>query len=805
MKAPLWLRGRHDAQPAAPCDPEAVARNGIIRRVPFEQVLFGLTLGALLAGLGAGLAGAEAVATGLLTVATLIGAGTALAWVVQSLRRRELGVDVVALLALAGALAVGELLAGAVVAVMLTGGRMLEKWAEGRARRDLSALIDRAPRSASRYRDGAIASCPVDEVRRGDLLLVKPGEVVPVDGLVEKGAAVLDESALTGEPMPMEHSAGDAVRSGVVNAGAPFDLRATTTAAESAYAGIVRLVAQAQATNAPFVRLANRYAAIFLPITLLTAMAAWIISGDPVRAVAVLVVATPCPLILAVPVALVSGLSRMARRGVIVKGGSALERLARGQTLVFDKTGTLTTGRPSLAGIARADGWSESELLGLAASLDQVSPHVLAASIVTAARARSLPLSLPQEVGEEHGRGTRGLVEGRRVAIGRASFVADDLPAWAHSARRRAALDNQMTTFIGVDGDLVGVLLFEDPVRPDAARTIRRLRRAGIRRMVLASGDRAEVAEGVGAAMGLDEVLSQRTPAEKVDAVRVETERAPTIMVGDGINDAPALAAATVGVALGARGATASSEAADVVLTVDRLDRLADAIQTARRSRGIALQSVVVGMGLSFVGMGFAAAGLLAPTFGALLQEAIDLAVILNALRALGEGRAAGASLTGSEAVLTRRFSQEHAELRPGVEELRTTADALDGLSTPEALARARHALAFLTEELMPHEETEDEQLYPLVARALGGEDPTGTMSRAHAEIAHQIRRLGQLLSTGEGVVPDEEDLREARRVLYSLHAILSLHFAQEEESYFSLADEEAPAASAPSGGRVAK
>jgi len=754
--------------------------------------LLAVTLAALLGGLAAGLAGARTASDAIFVAGTAVGLGVSLESVIQRLWRRQLGVDVIALLALAGALAVREFFAGAVIAVMLTGGRALEAWAGRRARRDLSALLDRAPREAMRYRDGELERCAVEEIRPGDRLLVRPGEVVPVDGLVETGTAVLDESALTGEPMPTERGVGEAARSGVVNSGGPFDLRATTTTAESSYAGIVRLVEQAQATSAPFVRLADRYAVFFLPITLVIAAAAWLASGDPVRAVAVLVVATPCPLILAAPIAIVAGLSRMARRGVVVKGGAALERLARGQTLLLDKTGTLTLGHPTLARVVTAEDWATGDLLGLAASLDQVSPHVLAASIVAAGRAQGLALSLPHGVEEEHGQGIRGLVDGRRVAVGRAAFVADTVPPWARSARRRAELNNQMTTFVGVEGALAGVLLFEDPIRPDAARTIRRLRLAGIQRMVLVSGDRAEVAEGVGAAMGLDEVLSERTPAEKVEAVRFETTRAPTIMVGDGINDAPALAAATVGVALGARGATASSEAADVVLTVDRLDRLGDAIVAARRSRGIALQSVVVGMALSFAAMGLAAVGLLVPAAGALLQEAIDLAVILNALRALGEGRAHTAVLTGPEAALTYDLSLEHEALRPGVEDLQATADALDTLPPGEALVRAHAALDFLRERIIPHERIEEEQLYPLVARALGGDDPTGAMSRTHAEIAHQTHRLGRLLEEIGEDDPDAEDLRELRRLLYGLYAILRLHFAQEEESYFSLADDEA-------------
>ena len=383
-------------------------------------------------------------------------------------------------------------------------------------------------------------------------------------------------------------------------------------------------------------RLADRYAGVFLGVALALAGVAWAISGDLERAVAVLVVATPCPLILAAPVAIVSGLSRAARRGVVVKGGAALEQLAAGEILLFDKTGTITTGHPRVADIVTATDLSADDVLRYAASLDQVSPHVLAAAVVRAARARDLPLSLPDDVEEVPGHGVRGLVDGHPVAVGKASWThAGSRSSWARSVRRRAELDGALTIFVDVDGAPVGALLLDDPIRPDAARTIRQLRRDGIRRIVMVTGDREENAQTVGAVIGVDDVLAERTPAEKVEAVRLEQRAGHTIMVGDGINDAPALALADVGVAVGARGATASSEAADVVLTVDRLDRLGEAVVIARRSRRIALQSVVVGIGLSLAAMVVAAFGYLPPVWGAILQEFIDVAVILNALRAL--------------------------------------------------------------------------------------------------------------------------------------------------------------------------
>jgi heavy metal translocating P-type ATPase len=561
--------------------------------------------------------------------------------VLASLRRGEAGVDIIALLAMAGSLVLGEYLAGAVIALMLSGGEMLELYAAGQARKELSGLMERAPRVVHRHEDGRLTEPALEEVRPGDRLLVKPGEIVPVDGLLEDPTALLDEAALTGEPLPVEHHAGERVRSGTVNAGAPFDLRAVTTAAESTYAAILRLVQEAEASRAPFVRLADRYALFFLPLTLGVAGFAWAWSGDPVRALAVLVVATPCPLILAAPVAFVAGISRAARRGVIVKGGAAIEALARARILLLDKTGTVTAGVPEVARIETFGEVPADEILCYAAALDQVSPHVLAASIVAEAHRRGMRLPFPAAVRERLGTGIEGTVDGRTVALGRADWIAggQPLPVAAEALRQEAAERGHSSVFVGIDGALAGAIVLEDQLREDAASTLANLRRLGISRIVMVTGDRRPVAELVGRTLGLDAVIAECSPQEKVEAVRRERSGGPVVMVGDGINDAPALAAADVGIAMGARGATASSQAADVVLLQDRLDRLADALGIAQRARGIALQSVLAGMGLSLAAMIVAAAGYLPPLGGAVFQEAIDVAVILNALRALGGRR----------------------------------------------------------------------------------------------------------------------------------------------------------------------
>jgi heavy metal translocating P-type ATPase len=782
------------------------ARRALTRLARHEAIVWlAATSTGLAAGLLLHLAGSGAAGNAAWMAAGVLGSAYAAWAMAEAFLRRRVGVDLIALLALVGALAVRELLAAAVISVMLASGRALEEWAAGRARRDLHALLARAPRTARRYRDGALETVPLASVAKGDVLLVAPGDLVPVDGVLG-GPAVLDESALTGEARPVEREPQDPVRSGVVNAGGPFEMRAAATAEDSTYAGIVRLVSQAETSQAPFVRLADRYAVWFLLVSLAAAGAAWL-AGGPARAVAVLVVATPCPLILAAPVALVSGLSVAARRGVVVKGGAVLERLARCTTLLLDKTGTLTSGRPAVCAVIPAGPVPPAEILRLAASLDQVSGHVLASAVTGAAIAQGCGLVMPRQVEERPGQGIRGLVDGRQVAVGKAAWAGvTGTPAWAKAARRRARLDGALTVFVAVNGAPAGALILDDPLRPDAARTIRALRASGITRIVMVTGDRAEVATTVGAAIGVDAVLAERAPAEKLDVVRLERGRAPVIMAGDGINDAPALALADVGVAMGARGSAASTEAADAVLTVDRLDRLGEVHGVALRTQRIAWQSVVAGMGMSLAAMAAAAVGLLPAVWGALLQEAIDVAVILNAMRAL-RPPPERTRLTPADTALTDRFSHEHVAIWADIDQLRAAADALGAAPPADALGAAppadalgaappadamdkvRQVYRLLSEEIGPHEQAEQAELRPAMDRILGGGHATAAMSRAHAEIAHQIRRLGQLIDDIGASRPDDADLADLRALLYGLHAILSLHTAQEEEDYLSLGD----------------
>ena len=611
-----------------------------------RPTLVGIPLLGLVGGFTAQLAGYGPTAGWIWDGATLPVLLALLVQIAVSMWRGEFGLDIVAALSMAGALVFGEHLAAVVVALMYAGGQYLESFAEGRARREMTKLLSRVPRTALRHRNGLLEEVGLEVLEPGDRIMLRRGEVVAVDGTVAKGVAVLDQSALTGESLPIQQHKGEAVLSGSTNAGDTFDLIVSARAEASTYAGIVRLVEAAQQSKAPMSRLADRFAMAFLGVTVSIAGGAWIWTGDPIRALAVLVIATPCPLILAVPVAIISGVSRAAKLGILIKGGRVLENLARVRTLVIDKTGTLTYGAARLVAVEAASGFSSDELLGLAASLDQASSHVIAQALVSAAREKGCVLTTPDAVSETAGEGVEGMVAGRRVAVGGTGFVAKH----CSGASPEVGDDQQhvppgaVLVAVAVDGRIAGRLVLSDELRAGTKELLDGLRAAGIERIVLASGDRAAVADAVVAGLPIDEVRADLTPDQKIAVIREEHQRAPVLMVGDGVNDAPALAAADVGIAMGARGAAASAEVADVVLLVDRLDRVLSALRIAGRSRHIALQSVYAGVGLSSVGMVVAALGHLTPVRGALVQEVIDVAVILNALRALTASPGRGGS-----------------------------------------------------------------------------------------------------------------------------------------------------------------
>jgi heavy metal translocating P-type ATPase len=555
--------------------------------------------------------------------------------IIVSLGRGDVGLDIVAALSMLAALVFAEYLAAVIVALMYAGGQYLESFAERRAGREMTALLARVPRTAVRHRNGRLEEVELDAVAAGDRLLIRQGDVVPVDGTVAKGLAVLDQSALTGESIPVQHRVDEAVMSGSSNVGAAFDMLVSRRAEESTYAGIVRLVAVAQRSRAPMSRLADRYAMVFLAATVVLAGIAWLWSRDPIRAVAVLVVATPCPLILAVPVAIVSGLSRAARQGILIKGGKALETLARVRSLVIDKTGTLTHGAARIVSTSVKSNTAPDDLLRLAASLDQASKHIVAQTIVSEARTKGLVLSVPVDVAETPGEGIEGFVDGRRVIVGGGRFVAQRVHMPDLSSHSVERAPGSVTVAVAVDGTVAGILILADELRAGTEALLRNLRALGIERIVLATGDRRDVAEMVAKGLSIDVVRSDLSPDQKILVVLSERKNGPVMMIGDGVNDAPALAAADLGLAMGAKGAAASAEAADIVLLVDQLDRVLPAIRIARRSRFIALESVYAGIGLSVAGMIAAAFGIITPVQGALFQELIDVAVILNALRVL--------------------------------------------------------------------------------------------------------------------------------------------------------------------------
>lgn len=559
--------------------------------------------------------------------AGLLGLIPATIWFLKDLQRRTMDSDVLAIISIISALLIGENIAAAIISLMLATGRVLENWAEGQAERQLKSLLSRMPHKAHRRsKDGTIEEILINEIKIGDQILVRSGEITATDGTLLE-SAVLDESALTGEPLPVNRKCGDNLSSGVANAGSPFYFTATTSSQSSTYASIIKLVAQAQENSAPGIRLANKWARRFVPISLLIAGLAWAITGDVKRAVAVLVVATPCPLILAVPIAIVAGLSQAAKHGAIIKGGAVLELLARTETVLLDKTGTLTHGGPAVSEISTRPGTSDDELLALAASVDQFSPHVVAKALVEEARSRALTLHRVVNIEEVPGHHISGEIQGARIQVGQLT-VAN--PEWLH-------FSYPLMVAVEADGELLGIIGLQDPIRPESRAMVSALRLAGVRHIALVTGDREETAQEVAAAVGITEVFSNVSAAGKLEITHRAQEGATgtVVVVGDGINDAPALATADVGVAMGARGASAASEAADVVIVEDSIDRLTRAIAIAQRSRRKALQAAGLGMGLAFIGMLLGAFGFLTPSQGALLQEAIDVLAIMWALTAL--------------------------------------------------------------------------------------------------------------------------------------------------------------------------
>jgi heavy metal translocating P-type ATPase len=553
-----------------------------------------------------------------------VGLILALNWVILAFKEKEFGSDSLAVLAILATGATGEWLAASVISVMLATGRALEKWAEGKAQRKLELLLERAPQKANRISSsGEIEEISVDQVQVGDRILVRSGEVVPIDGLLES-SGTFDESALTGEPIPQSLGKGDDVDSGVLNASGSVELTAIRTADQSTYANLVRLVKSSSANTASGVRIANKWAIFFVPFAIAFSLLTWLITGELSRAVAVIVAATPCPLILAVPVALISGMSRASSRGVIIKGGASLERLARAKTVMVDKTGTLTHGGPAVTEVVIAPGQNQKAIFSMIASLEQHSPHIIAKALVSKAKTMDIDFLKVSDVKEEPGEGIEGLVEGKRVRI---CQPTKPLPSWA-------PLDHSLLVSVWLEDEVVAVLSLDDPIRQDAKETVIALRKIGVERVLLVSGDREETSKKVGKAVGVDEVYFNCRPEDKLKLVEVELQKSSSTVVfaGDGINDAPALTRASAGVAMGAHGTTAASEAADVVIVEDSIRQLAIAIDVAKGARLRAKQAAGGGMTLAMVAMFAAGFGLLDATGSALAQEFIDIAAIMWAL-----------------------------------------------------------------------------------------------------------------------------------------------------------------------------
>lgn len=590
-------------------------------------------------------AAALAIVAGL--VLELSGYGTAANWVIGTVAALELlpllwsmwndlrsgryGVDILAATAILTSIILGQYWAAIVVALMLTGGEALEHHAEHRARRELDSLLAQAPQKAHLLRKGKLLEVRASELRSGDRIVIKPGELVPVDAVIVDGEASFDESSLTGESLPQARQKGDGLLSGSINLDGAVTARATASAENSQYQQIVRLVKSAAASKAPFVRMADRYAVPFTLLAFGLAGTVWILSGEAIRFLQVIVVATPCPLILAAPIALISGMSRASRFGIIVRSGSALERLAGARTFAFDKTGTLTSGRLKVGGVKTFHGHTEDQVLALAAGLEQNSNHVVASAIVGAARQKGVKAAKVKRVREIAGRGLTGTVRSEPVLAGRFSLVAEHgvkIPA-----RFKQESVRQTAVYVAAGGELAGVITLQDDVRPESADTIAQLKRMGVRDFIMVTGDNRSTAETIAGKLGISHVHAEALPSDKLHVLD-EARHRPLAFVGDGVNDAPILTASDLGIALGARGVAAASESADVVIMPDDLGRVAVATSIAKRTFRIARQSILVGIGLSLLLMAAFATGKFSPLTGAIIQEGVDVIVIINALRA---------------------------------------------------------------------------------------------------------------------------------------------------------------------------
>ena len=594
---------------------------------------FSFAMGVAIVGLALQLGGLGTASHWVLGLTAIALAVPMLVNMIRDLRMGTYGVDILAITAIVTAVVMHEYWAAMVIVLMLTGGTALEDYAENRAKREMSALLSNAPRFAHVLRGQKEFDVSVNDVKRGDKIVIRPGEVVPVDAVITEGHANFDEASLTGESLPEEKGSGAELLSGAINLDGTVTAKALRAAADSQYEQIVKLVRQAAASKAPFVRMADRFAVPFTLISFAIAIAAWLLSGDSLRFLQVMVVATPCPLILAAPIAIISGMSRASKAGIIVKNGTALERLANARSFAFDKTGTLTHGKLKVASVETHGKFTEADVVGAAAALEKGSNHIVASAIVNRADELKLKLAKIKHVQETAGQGLHGGVSGHQVLVGRASFLVDQ--GVVVSAAAKTSSTKQTSTLVAIGGELAGTIYFEDEVRADSKATIEYLLAHGVEDTYLITGDNEATAQKVAKAVGipLRDVVAHALPIDKLKTVE-RVAKPPVVFVGDGVNDAPVLVAADVGIALGAKGSTAASESADIVIMLDDFGKIADIHAIARRTFKIARQSILVGIGLSVVLMAVFATGKFSPVVGAVVQELVDVVVIFNALRA---------------------------------------------------------------------------------------------------------------------------------------------------------------------------
>jgi len=598
-----------------------------------EYYQLGWVIVAIIVAIILSVAGLEKAAHIVLGATAIINVIPLIWGMIQDLRHGTYGVDILAATAIITSVVLGEYWAGMIIVLMLTGGEALEDYAENRAKTELSALLERAPKKTHLIRGRKTIDIAVNQVQVSDKLLIKPGEVVPVDCVILEGESSFDESSLTGESLPVDKKIDDQLLSGSINVEGSVTVKALRRAEDSQYEQIIKLVKAASTTQAPFVRLADRYAIPFTIVSFVIAGGAWAMSGDSLRFLQVLVVATPCPLILGAPIAIISGISRAARNGIIIKNGASLEQLAAVKTVGFDKTGTLTIGKPTVSGIKAYGKFKNNDVIALAAALEQSSNHVLAKAVMEEANNKKIKIPKPKNVKEVAGHGLIGTLNKNSVLMGKLSFIKENnitLPS-----NFKASDLTSTVSFIALDEEVIGYIEFTDAVRPESKSMLTKLKQLGIKHTLMVTGDNQKTAAKIAKSLGITDVKADALPADKLIAIE-EVKGRPVAFVGDGVNDAPVLTASDVGIALGARGSTAASETADVVIMLDDINKVYQSVAISKNTLKIARQSIMIGIVISIGLMLIYATGKFSPTSGAAIQEVVDIIVIIYALRAHG-------------------------------------------------------------------------------------------------------------------------------------------------------------------------